>query len=70
VCQEDPSEADRRGNRVGVPGARRYRLQLQAAPPNEALVRHEVADVTAVRLVGLTQPPVLPGVSNRSVRRW
>jgi hypothetical protein len=32
-------------------------------------VRHEVADVTAV-LWGnpLTQPPVLPGVSYRSVR--
>jgi hypothetical protein len=36
---------------------------------NQLLVRHEVADVTAGRQLP-TPPPVLPGVSYRSVRRW
>src|SRR5216683_1640325 len=39
--------------------------------PNNALVRHEVANVTAVRpRKAPTQRPVLPGVSYRSMRRW
>src|SRR5205085_770518 len=41
----------------------------KAGSANNLLVRHEVVDVTAGRQM-LTSPPVLPGVSHRSVRRW